>query len=98
MDPNENLSLLKELIKIPSYLDDSNNVNENKIVDFIDAWIRSNTPFKTVKQVLPGKRCNLIVKSGEPNTLFFAHTDTVPPSISSKHDHLRPVEINGEIW
>jgi acetylornithine deacetylase/succinyl-diaminopimelate desuccinylase-like protein len=91
--------LLKQLINIPSYLDSVNETkNENQLVDFIEQWVQENTLFATVRQILQGGRYNLIIKSGDPRTLFLAHTDTVPPSVNARFDQLQAIEFDGEIW
>lgn len=92
------LKILKDLIAIPSYVGEGNPLNENGVVDYIEKWVQANTDFKVERQSLEGNRYNLIVKSGEPRTLFLAHTDTVAPSFNAKHDQLEPIEIDGELW
>ena len=62
------VSLIKDLISIPSYVTEDN--NENKIVDFIYKWLKDNSNAKVEKQLIPGGRFNLIVKKGN-RRLFF---------------------------
>lgn len=93
------VAILKELIAIPSFIDpDRPSQNENLVVDFIEKWVQENTAFITERQELPGGRFNLLVKNGEPQTLFLAHTDTVPPSNNAQFDQLIPTELDGELW
>lgn len=92
------IKILKDLIAIPSYVGEGNIQNENGVVDYIEKWVRTNTNFKVERQALEGDRYNLIVKSGEPKTLFLAHTDTVAPSFNAKYNQLIPKEIDGELW
>ncbi len=99
MKNEQSKQLLKELIAIPSYLDESvPEQNENALVEYLERWILENTEFVVERQLIPGGRYNLIIKSGEPEVLFLGHSDTVAPSQSSPYNQLEATEVNGEIW
>lgn len=86
--------LLLDLIRIPSWVDYSNNPptqNENQLVDFITSWLKKNTKVNIEKQKLPGGRFNIICKSGKPNVILLAHTDTVAPSAHAPIDQLKGI-------
>ena len=90
------VSLIKDLISIPSYVTEDN--NENKIIDFIYKWLKDNSNAKVEKQLIPGGRFNLIVKKGKPEVVFLAHTDTVNVSQNAKFNQLEPREYRKQIW
>ncbi|MCD8484741.1 M20/M25/M40 family metallo-hydrolase [Candidatus Woesebacteria bacterium] len=92
---NEAIELLKQLIEIPSYVDDQQGINETKLVNYIEEWVANTLTATIEKQPLGNDRYNLIIKKGNPDTLFLAHTDTVAPSDSSQR---QAIEKGGEIW
>lgn len=94
----ELVKLTQDLIKIPSWVSKEPKVNENKLVNFIEDWAKKNTKLEVVRQKLPQGRFNLILRKGNPDLVFLAHTDTVAPSANSKYDQLK-AEIHGnKIW
>lgn len=93
------VQILKDLIATPSFCDPEDpSKNENAVVEYLENWVKKHTKFSTQRQELAGGRYNLIVKSGEPQTIFLAHTDTVPLSVHSQFNQLEAVELEGEIW
>ncbi len=92
------VELLAQLIRIPSFVADQPGINENNLGDFIEAWFTKNTSLQIERQILPGGRFNLIVKKGNPETIFLGHTDTVQPSNNAPVDQLSGKLINDEIW
>lgn len=98
MDRDEVVGLLVNLIKIPSFVTDETGVNENKLVDFVEDWIRKKTKLRVERQTLFGGRFNLIVKHGEPRTVFLGHTDTVFPSQDAPVNQLMGKIIKDEVW
>lgn len=93
--------LLLDLIRIPSWVDYSNNPptqNENQLVDFITSWLKKNTKINIERQKLPGGRFNIICKSGKPNVVLLAHTDTVAPSANAPLDQLKGIIKDGKIY
>ena len=98
MAKDEVVELLCDLIRVPSFVTDEVGVNENKLVDFIEGWLRQNTKLEIERQALPGGRFNLIAKQGEPETIFLGHTDTVGPSKDAPVNQLMGEIIKDEIW
>lgn len=71
-------SILKKLISIPSYVDDSH--NEEQLGLFVENFLKTNTRLSVEKQVVEGNRFNLIAKSkSNPKVILFGHMDTVLP-------------------
>jgi succinyl-diaminopimelate desuccinylase len=96
------VKLTQDLIRIPSWIPDNEKEretqNENKLVDYLETWIKENTNLEIERQSLDQSRFNLIAKKGKPDLLFLAHTDTVAPSMDAPYDQLK-AEINDQkIW
>ena len=76
----ELIKLTQDLIRIPSWIPDQlekrTTQNENKVVDYLEKWLKKNTNMEIEKQPLDQGRFNLIAKKGKPDLLFLAHTDT----------------------
>lgn len=91
------IKLLKQLISIPSYVDQDN--DERLIGDFIFNYFKENCPwFKMEKQKVNGKRFNLIITDKfEPKIIFVCHMDTVKP-VGDKKEMLTPKIINNKIY
>ncbi|TAN58736.1 M20/M25/M40 family metallo-hydrolase [Patescibacteria group bacterium] len=70
--------LLVKLIKIPSF-----SGSEGKIGNFIVSQLRG---FKIRKQIVDGKRFNIIARKGNSRKWFVAHMDTVAGNIPLKID------------
>ncbi|HEY4495393.1 MAG TPA: M20/M25/M40 family metallo-hydrolase [Candidatus Paceibacterota bacterium] len=70
--------LLVKLIKIPSFSGD-----ESRIGNFIISQLKG---FKTRKQIVDGKRFNIIAKKGNSKKWLVAHMDTVAGNIPFKID------------
>lgn len=97
----ELVELLQELVRIPSWVDESEDgeeFNENKLVDFLEQWIRENTDMEVFRQELPGGRFNLIARRGEPHLVYLAHTDTVHPSVGAPYNQLAAEIHDGKVW
>lgn len=99
----ELVELLQRLIRIPSWVpqepaDARQTQNENRIVDFLEYWIKSNTALKVERQKLDGGRFNLIASNGNPDLIFMGHTDTVAPSQGAPYDQLAAEIHDGKIW
>ncbi len=93
----ELVSLLQQLIQIPSWVSDDGQ-NENNLVDFLEGWIKANTTMTVERQELPGGRYNLIAKKGRPDMVFLAHTDTVKPSVGALYDQFAGEIHDDQIW
>lgn len=77
------LKTLKELIKIKSYVSDSN--NEAKLGDYIYDYLTKNTNLTVEKQNVEKNRFNIIAyKTKKPKIILFGHMDTIPPKVESK--------------
>lgn len=77
MDKNT-IDILKDIIFIPSYVDDTH--NESELADYIINFFKTNTTYNIEEQVVEGKRRNLIaLKKKNPKVILFGHMDTVPP-------------------
>lgn len=74
-------SLLRDLIKIPSYLDKgSKKNNEGRLGDFIFSYLKKYKFLKLEKQNLGNGRKNIIARTnGKPRILIAGHMDTVVP-------------------
>ncbi|MDH5533730.1 MAG: M20/M25/M40 family metallo-hydrolase [Candidatus Pacebacteria bacterium] len=98
----ELITLLQELIRIPSWVPEDPKLkkvyNENKVVDYLESWLKTNTNMEVIRQPLKGGRFNLIAKRGKPDLVFLAHTDTVKPSEDAPFDQLSAIINNEEIW
>ncbi len=95
---NNTIELLKDLIRIPSYV--GNGVDETRVAEFIRAQL-TDLPSSWKVEVLPveGTRVNIYVSNSEqPETLFTAHIDTVPPSDAWTRDPFIPVEEEGKLY
>lgn len=92
------VGLLVRLISTPSFVSGGAGVNENKLVDFIESWMRENTHLTIIRQKVSGGRFNLIAKCGEPETIFLGHTDTVFPSKDAPVNQFMGKIIKDEIW
>jgi len=82
--------LTKNLISIPSYVDEKS--NEYKIGEYIYGFLKQNCPWLRLnKQIVENNRCNIIARDkAEPRLLFVNHIDTVEPKIGGKFDPLVP--------
>ena len=96
------VELLQKMIQIPSWVPDDEDgkriQNENKLVDFIEIWLKANTNLMVTRQKLNYGRFNLIAAKGRPNIIFLAHTDTVAPSTNSRYSSLGGEIHEGKIW
>jgi succinyl-diaminopimelate desuccinylase len=98
----ELIKLTQDLIRIPSWIPDElekrTTQNENKVVDYLEKWLKKNTKMEIERQPLDQGRFNLIAKKGKPDILLLAHTDTVTPSANSKYNQLKAEIHDNKIW
>jgi len=75
-----NNNLLKDLISIPSYVDENN--NEYALGEYLEKYINQNLPWlKTERQMIDNNRFNLIALGKDnPRIIFLSHMDTVLPT------------------
>lgn len=93
------ISFLQETIQIPSWVSEKDNSkNENRLVDYMEKWMKENTDMEVERQTLEGNRFNLICKRGNPDTIFLAHTDTVSPSNGAPYNQFAAEINDGKIW
>ncbi len=102
-EDKELVVLLQNLIRIPSWVPQEPaeaklTQNENRVVDFLEDWIKSNTHLNVERQKLEGGRFNLIASNGNPDLIFLGHTDTVAPSEGSPFGQLEAEIHDGKIW
>lgn len=90
----------QKLVRIPSWVKEGEESehNENKVVDFMEAWMRENTTLTTLRQPLANGRFNLIAHKGDPDLVFLGHTDTVAPAADAQYDQLAAEIHDGKIW
>ncbi len=90
------ITILEELISIPSFVDKSN--NEKEIISYIKNKLQQNKKLQIVEQVVEGTRRNLIVTdSHNPKIILFGHMDTVLPK-KQNNNPLPPVNKDGNIY
>lgn len=101
----ELVTLLQDLIKIPSWVPDGpddeklkSEQNENQLVDYLENWLKTNTDLEVKRHLLDYGRFNLIASKGSPDLLFLAHTDTVAPSQDAPYDQLAGEIHDDQIW
>ncbi|NBS41313.1 M20 family peptidase [bacterium] len=92
------LSILEELIRIPSYV--GNGCDEVRIADAIVARL-SGLPerWRVTEQAVEGNRRNVYVSNGDdPEILLTAHLDTVPPSDAWIRDPFVPTREGTRLY
>ncbi len=72
------IEILKDLIRIPSYVDEVH--NENGIIKYIENFIKTRTSYRYVIQEVEGDRKNILVyNKSNPKVALFGHMDSVLP-------------------
>ncbi|MCR4326144.1 MAG: M20/M25/M40 family metallo-hydrolase [Candidatus Roizmanbacteria bacterium] len=91
------ITILKELIALPSYVDDRN--NESQVSAYIKKYLSQFCPwFTLVEQSLGSGRNNIIASTGDnPDLVVVCHMDTVQP-VGNINDMLAPTMKNGYIY
>lgn len=92
------ISILENLIRIPSFVSDS--VNEKSIAQFVsDALSRLPSNWKSSEQLVAGDRNNVYVANDDnPEILFTAHLDTVPPTDAWTHNPFVPTRVGARMF
>lgn len=94
------LTLTKQLVSIPSYVDSEH--DESELIDFIALFFDIHLPSLTVERQpisSDSKRSNLLVKGKSYPSLFvLGHVDTVQPTDSWSTDPLDPVVVDGKLY
>ena len=78
----ETKEILKDLIRIPSYVDKAH--DERDMVVFIENFVKANTKYKYIVQDVEGLRKNILVyNKPNPKIALFGHMDTVLPKVET---------------
>lgn len=87
----ETKEILKDLIRIQSYVDETH--DERDMVVYIENFIKTKTKYKYVIQDVEGERKNILVYNKlNPKIALFGHMDTVLPKVETD----RPFEPREE--
>lgn len=93
---NNTLEILKEIISIPSYVDEKN--NEEKLADYVVKFLKEKTKLNVVEQIVETGRRNIIAFSKpNPKLALFGHMDTVLPKVETENP-FTPKEEDGKIY
>ncbi len=91
------LELLKQLIAIPSFVDEKN--NEKNIGEFIYQYLKQFSFLTVEKQFITPERFNIIAKDKFPTKLLLnGHIDTVQPKTGWLTDQYKSVVKNGKLY
>jgi len=78
----QTIDILKDLIKTPSYVDETH--NEKGVIEYVENFIKTNTKYKYVVQDVEGDRKNILVyNKPNPKIALFGHMDTVLPKVET---------------
>lgn len=90
---DETINILKELIKIPSFVD--KNSNENKVSDYIIKFIKNKTKYKYyIQEVEKGRKNILVFNKPNPKIALFGHMDTVLPKAETNEPFNPKIDKN----
>ncbi len=79
----ETKEILKELVRIPSYVDEAH--DERGVIAYMENFIKINTAYKYVIQEVEGERKNILVyNKSNPKIALFGHMDTVLPKVETE--------------
>lgn len=93
---NKTISILKEIISIPSFVDKNN--NERKFADWLNEFLKKETNLRVITQKVEGTRVNIVAtSSANPKVVLFGHTDTVPPKSGTK-EPFKPRLIGDKLY
>lgn len=93
----ETIEILKQLISIPSWVDEK--TNEREIGKWIYEFIKNNSDLIVSKQQIGNGRFNIIAKKGRKvDVLVTGHIDTVKPNSGWIKKPNIPEMINGKIY
>lgn len=74
----QTIDILQDLIRIPSFVDETH--DESKLGEYVENFLRTQTKFKYVTQLVEGSRKNILVfNKPNPKIALFGHLDTVLP-------------------
>lgn len=89
----DTINILKDLIKIPSFVDKSS--NEKEIISYIIKFIKEKTKYKYYLQKVEGDRVNILVfNKPNPKIALFGHMDTVLPKAETNQPFNPRIEKN----
>lgn len=86
------IDLTKQLISIPSYVDEK--TNEIELGNFITNYLKQNTDF-VIKKQKAGNRFNIFACKNEVKLLLIGHIDTVPPK---NKQQLKPAIVGDKLY
>lgn len=79
----QTIDILKDLIRIPSFVD--GNHNEAELASFIENFIEKYTKYNYITQQVEGNRRNILVfNKPNPKIALFGHMDTVLPKAETE--------------
>ena len=98
------IEIVTKLISIPSYV--CGQVNEVRIGEYIYKYLKQNTGLIVEKQLVKGKRANIIaytpacIKQNrlQVDLLFIDHIDTVEPKSGWATDQFRATDKQGRLY
>lgn len=91
------LELTKQLISIPSWVDEQN--NEIKIGEFIFDFLKNNTNLSVEKEMVVNGRFNILARNSQNiETLIVGHMDTVGVSNNWDSDPIIPLQKNALLF
>lgn len=91
------LNILKQLISIPSWVD--NKTSEKEIGEWIYKFLKKNTSLKISKQPIGSGRFNIIAQTGQQvDILVTGHMDTVRPNSGWTKNPIKPMIIGNKIY
>ncbi len=93
----ETLSILKNLISIPSWVDSTS--NESQIGEWIFDYLNKNTNLSVTKQLIDGDRFNIVATNSKiTDTLIIGHIDTVQPNANWTINPTRSEVVSGKLF
>ncbi len=94
---NQEVTLLKKLVSIPSYV--TNTHDENKVGEFVFRYLKQFPFLRVRKQIVLGKRFNVIAETkDEPRLMIAGHLDTVEPKQGWIHPVFEGVNLNDRFY
>lgn len=93
MNMVETIEILKDLIRIPSFVDEKH--DESKVCDYVVNFIKTKTKYKYILQEVEGNRKNILVyNKPKPKIALFGHMDTVLPKTETDKPFEPKIEGN----
>ena len=97
MKNNKTIEILKQLISIPSWVDEK--TNEARIGNWIVDFLVKNSKLKVTKQNIGNGRFNIIARNSDKiDVLVTGHVDTVQPNSSWNKKPTKPKVIGDKLY